>query len=150
MTHSTDEISRFLDKLRFEEPPPRGGISNGALEDVVDVSGEDEERASRASLSVAEVRQQTLDALNGTTRSTSELPPGHYPDSSNLPRPDTEPEAEPLLLYPPVGSSARWGAFAGIMGLFLVSQVPIMKQAVLQKTPLLGWYWKVEDAEEQK
>ncbi|KAJ2433590.1 hypothetical protein GGF42_009367, partial [Coemansia sp. RSA 2424] len=36
------------------------------LEDVADVSGEDEERAARPSLSVAEIRQQTLDALNGT------------------------------------------------------------------------------------
>ncbi|KAJ2703199.1 hypothetical protein FB645_004000 [Coemansia sp. IMI 203386] len=44
-----------------------------------------------------------------------------------------------------VGSSARWGAFAGIMGLFLVSQVPIIKKSVLQNTPFLGWYWKVEE-----
>ncbi|KAJ1844616.1 hypothetical protein LPJ73_005113 [Coemansia sp. RSA 2703] len=45
-----------------------------------------------------------------------------------------------------VGSSARWGAFAGIMGLFLVSQVPTIKQSILQKTPFVGWYWKVEEA----
>ncbi|KAJ1805145.1 hypothetical protein LPJ75_005400, partial [Coemansia sp. RSA 2598] len=38
--------------------------------DVIDVSGEDEERASRPSLSVAEIRQQTLDALNGTLRAS--------------------------------------------------------------------------------
>lgn len=44
-----------------------------------------------------------------------------------------------------MGSSARWGAFAGLAGLFLVSQVPIMKQTFLQKTPFLGWYWKVEE-----
>ncbi|KAJ2158615.1 hypothetical protein GGF46_003650 [Coemansia sp. RSA 552] len=107
MTHSTDEISRFLDKLRFEEPPPRGGISNGALEDVVDVSGEDEERASRASLSVAEVRQQTLDALNGTTRSNSELPPGCDSDIDNEPK--TEPSdtcTHEASVRDPAGS--RW------------------------------------------
>ncbi|KAJ1797961.1 hypothetical protein LPJ59_002812 [Coemansia sp. RSA 2399] len=46
------------------------------------------------------------------------------------------------------GSSARWGAFAGITGLFVISQVPIIKQSILQKTPVIGWYWKVE--EEQK
>ncbi|KAJ2573504.1 hypothetical protein IW140_000146 [Coemansia sp. RSA 1813] len=45
---------------------------------------------------------------------------------------------------------ARWGAFAGIMGLFLISQVPIIKKTVLQKTPAIGWYWKVEEEEEKK
>ncbi|KAJ2559042.1 hypothetical protein EV175_000522 [Coemansia sp. RSA 1933] len=40
---------------------------------------------------------------------------------------------------------ARWGAFAGIMGLFLVSQVPIMKKSILQKTPVIGWYWNVDE-----
>ncbi|KAJ1731195.1 hypothetical protein LPJ72_004068 [Coemansia sp. Benny D160-2] len=47
------------------------------------------------------------------------------------------------------GSSARWGAFAGIMGLFLVSQVPIIKKSILQKTPVVGWYWKVEEDEKK-
>ncbi|KAJ2304332.1 hypothetical protein IWW55_002478 [Coemansia sp. RSA 2706] len=45
-----------------------------------------------------------------------------------------------------LGSSARWGAVAGLAGLFLVSQVPIIKQQVLQKMPFIGGYWKVEDA----
>ncbi|KAJ1668786.1 hypothetical protein EV178_000049 [Coemansia sp. RSA 1646] len=49
-----------------------------------------------------------------------------------------------------LGTSARWGAFAGIMGLFLISQVPIIKKTVLQKTPAIGWYWKVEEEEEKK
>ncbi|KAJ1823648.1 hypothetical protein LPJ60_001399 [Coemansia sp. RSA 2675] len=44
-----------------------------------------------------------------------------------------------------MGSSARWGAFAGVAALFLFSQVPLMKQSLLQKTPVLGWYWKVEE-----
>ncbi|KAJ2059334.1 hypothetical protein GGH94_000321 [Coemansia aciculifera] len=44
-----------------------------------------------------------------------------------------------------VGTSTRWGAFAGVAALFLFSQVPLMKQSLLQKTPLLGWYWKVEE-----
>ncbi|KAI8319950.1 hypothetical protein GQ54DRAFT_335176 [Martensiomyces pterosporus] len=43
------------------------------------------------------------------------------------------------------GSSARWGAFAGVTALFLVSQVPTIKSSILQKTPFLGWYWKVEE-----
>ncbi|KAI9502331.1 hypothetical protein BX070DRAFT_27112 [Coemansia spiralis] len=64
LTHSTDEVSQFLGRLRLEE----GSRTGGVLEDVIDVSGEDEERASRPSLSVAEIRQQTLDALNGTLR----------------------------------------------------------------------------------
>ncbi|PIA14548.1 hypothetical protein COEREDRAFT_82677 [Coemansia reversa NRRL 1564] len=65
MTHSTSEVSHLLGRLRLEEDIlPRAT----GLEDVVDVSGEDEERASRPSLSVAEVRQQTLDALNGSQR----------------------------------------------------------------------------------
>ncbi|KAJ2519984.1 hypothetical protein H4217_002343 [Coemansia sp. RSA 1939] len=50
---------------------------------------------------------------------------------------------------PEFGSSARWGAFAGIMGLFLVSQVPIIKKSILQKTPVVGWYWKVEEDEKK-
>ncbi|KAJ1997224.1 hypothetical protein GGI04_001842 [Coemansia thaxteri] len=45
-----------------------------------------------------------------------------------------------------IGSSARWGAFAGVAALFLLSQVPIIKQSVLQKTPVIGGYWKVEEA----
>ncbi|PIA17933.1 hypothetical protein COEREDRAFT_7113 [Coemansia reversa NRRL 1564] len=44
-----------------------------------------------------------------------------------------------------MGSSTRWGAFAGLTGLFVLSQVPIIKQSILQKTPILGWYWKVEE-----
>ncbi|KAJ2514752.1 hypothetical protein GGI11_003980 [Coemansia sp. RSA 2049] len=39
--------------------------------------------------------------------------------------------------------------FAGIMGLFLVSQVPIIKKSILQKTPVVGWYWKVEEDEKK-
>ncbi|KAJ2809368.1 hypothetical protein H4R20_000178 [Coemansia guatemalensis] len=71
MTHSTSEVSQFLGRLRLEEDgPPRAT----GLEDVVDVSGEDEERASRPSLSVAEIRQQTLDALNGSQRKRPPLP----------------------------------------------------------------------------
>ncbi|KAJ1723648.1 mitochondrial aspartate-glutamate transporter agc1 [Coemansia erecta] len=76
MTQSTDEVSQYLGKLKLEDAPSsRGGGGNGlggrgggVLEDVIDVSGEDEEQASRPSLSVAEIRQQTLDALNGTVR----------------------------------------------------------------------------------
>ncbi|KAJ2718441.1 hypothetical protein GGI07_005753, partial [Coemansia sp. Benny D115] len=70
MTHSSEEITSFLGKLRLEEAPLRSAMTGtgGVLEDVTDVSGEDEERASRQSLSVAEIRQQTLDALNGTVR----------------------------------------------------------------------------------
>ncbi|KAJ1890998.1 hypothetical protein LPJ66_007173 [Kickxella alabastrina] len=44
-----------------------------------------------------------------------------------------------------VGTSARWGAFAGVAGIFLFSQVPIIKESILQKAPFLGWYWKVEE-----
>ncbi|KAJ2355127.1 hypothetical protein GGF43_002873 [Coemansia sp. RSA 2618] len=44
-----------------------------------------------------------------------------------------------------MGSSMRWGAFAGLTGLFVLSQVPIIKSTLMQKTPLLGWYWKVEE-----
>ncbi|KAJ2764519.1 hypothetical protein IWQ56_004456, partial [Coemansia nantahalensis] len=47
MTQSSDEMSRFLGKLGLESAPPHAGASAGVLEDVVDVSGEDEERASR-------------------------------------------------------------------------------------------------------
>ncbi|KAJ2083535.1 hypothetical protein H4R24_000698 [Coemansia sp. RSA 988] len=43
------------------------------------------------------------------------------------------------------GSSTRWGVFAGITGLFVISQVPIIKQSILQNTPFVGWYWKVEE-----
>ncbi|KAJ2394045.1 hypothetical protein GGI05_002215, partial [Coemansia sp. RSA 2603] len=81
MTQSTDEVSQYLGKLKLEDAPSsRGGGSNvlggrggGVLEDVIDVSGEDEEKASRPSLSVAEIRQQTLDALNGTLRTGARL-----------------------------------------------------------------------------
>ncbi|KAJ2516664.1 hypothetical protein H4217_004446 [Coemansia sp. RSA 1939] len=75
LTHSSDEITQFIGRLRLEDSGSAhiGGVSGGGggggvLEDVIDVSGEDEERANRASLSVAEIRQQTLDALNGTVR----------------------------------------------------------------------------------
>ncbi|KAI9503189.1 hypothetical protein GGI25_001886 [Coemansia spiralis] len=44
-----------------------------------------------------------------------------------------------------VGSGTRWGAFAGIAALFVVSQVPIVKRSILQNAPVLGWYWKVEE-----
>ncbi|KAJ2454495.1 hypothetical protein EV183_001496 [Coemansia sp. RSA 2336] len=44
-----------------------------------------------------------------------------------------------------MASSTRWGAFAGLAGLFVISQVPLIKQSILQKTPALGWYWKVEE-----
>ncbi|KAJ1882811.1 hypothetical protein LPJ57_000664 [Coemansia sp. RSA 486] len=74
LTQSSDEVSRFLGRLALDDNDPgmlRGHTSRGTggLEDVIDVSGEDEERAARTSLSVAEIRQQTLDALNGTVRS---------------------------------------------------------------------------------
>ncbi|KAJ2236547.1 hypothetical protein IWW45_001715 [Coemansia sp. RSA 485] len=75
LTQSSDEVSRFLGRLALDDNDPgmlRGHTSRGGtggLEDVIDVSGEDEERAARTSLSVAEIRQQTLDALNGTVRS---------------------------------------------------------------------------------
>ncbi|KAJ2655087.1 hypothetical protein IWW48_005726 [Coemansia sp. RSA 1200] len=74
LTHSSDEITQFIGRLRLEDSGSAhiGGVSGGGgggvLEDVIDVSGEDEERANRVSLSVAEIRQQTLDALNGTVR----------------------------------------------------------------------------------
>ncbi|KAJ2784313.1 hypothetical protein H4R18_001199 [Coemansia javaensis] len=51
--------------------------------------------------------------------------------------------AETFRLW--TGSATRWGAFAGVVGLFLVSQVPLVKRSLLQKTPLIGWYWKVEE-----
>ncbi|KAJ2804915.1 hypothetical protein H4R21_001457 [Coemansia helicoidea] len=44
------------------------------------------------------------------------------------------------------GTALRWGAFAGLTGLYLVSQVPIIKGTFLQKLPVIGWYWKVEEA----
>ncbi|KAJ1770415.1 hypothetical protein LPJ74_003222 [Coemansia sp. RSA 1843] len=73
LTQSSDEITQFLGRLRLEDG---GGGTHvgvgGVLEDVIDVSGEDEERANRVSMSVAEVRQQTLDALNGTVRATQQ------------------------------------------------------------------------------
>ncbi|KAJ1964774.1 hypothetical protein GGI12_001217 [Dipsacomyces acuminosporus] len=70
VTQSTDEISKFLGKLTLEEKElPHGARS--VLEGVADVSGEDEEDAARAALSVARNRQQTLDALNGTHRKNS-------------------------------------------------------------------------------
>ncbi|KAJ2314912.1 hypothetical protein IWW54_000629 [Coemansia sp. RSA 2705] len=72
MTQSSDEISRYLGKLHLEEPPRHAmGTGSGGLEDVIDDSDEDGDLAGRASLSVAEIRQQTLDALNGTVRGTS-------------------------------------------------------------------------------
>ncbi|KAJ2908729.1 hypothetical protein GGI21_002595, partial [Coemansia aciculifera] len=59
MTQSSTEVAQLLGALQLS-----GGEQTGArLEDVVDVSGEDEERAARPS--VAEMRQQALDALNG-------------------------------------------------------------------------------------
>ncbi|KAJ2713402.1 hypothetical protein H4R19_002267 [Coemansia spiralis] len=45
-----------------------------------------------------------------------------------------------------LGTSTRWGAFAGVAGLFLVSQVPLVKENLLQKLPVIGGYWKVEEA----
>ncbi|ORX70235.1 hypothetical protein DL89DRAFT_267460 [Linderina pennispora] len=44
-----------------------------------------------------------------------------------------------------LGSSARWGAVTGLTALFILSQVPTIKSSILQKTPVLGWYWKVEE-----
>ncbi|KAI7825407.1 hypothetical protein BX661DRAFT_206235 [Kickxella alabastrina] len=76
VTQSTGEISRFLGKLKLEDVPLRsalgGNVGSGMLEDVMDVSGEDEEQANRLSLSVVEIRQQTLDALNGTSRNAKQ------------------------------------------------------------------------------
>ncbi|KAJ1733282.1 hypothetical protein LPJ61_001643 [Coemansia biformis] len=43
------------------------------------------------------------------------------------------------------GTAARWGIFAGVTGLFLVSQVPLVKVNFLQKLPAIGWYWKVDE-----
>ncbi|KAJ2810780.1 hypothetical protein H4S07_002478, partial [Coemansia furcata] len=64
MTQSSTEVAQLLGSLQLNGEPAHQHA--GHLEDVVDVSGEDEERAARPSLSVAEIRQQTLDALNGT------------------------------------------------------------------------------------
>ncbi|KAJ2029908.1 hypothetical protein IWW57_001433 [Coemansia sp. S610] len=64
MTQSSTEVAQLLGALQLSGEPAHQ--HPGHLEDVVDVSGEDEERAARPSLSVAEIRQQTLDALNGT------------------------------------------------------------------------------------
>ncbi|KAJ2818715.1 hypothetical protein FBU31_005776, partial [Coemansia sp. 'formosensis'] len=64
MTQSSTEVAQLLGSLQLSGEPAHQHA--GHLEDVVDVSGEDEERAARPSLSVAEIRQQTLDALNGT------------------------------------------------------------------------------------
>ncbi|KAJ2453744.1 hypothetical protein GGF42_003758 [Coemansia sp. RSA 2424] len=69
MTQSSTEVAQLLGALQLSGEPAAGaGAAHGGgpLEDVADVSGEDEERAARPSLSVAEIRQQTLDALNGT------------------------------------------------------------------------------------
>ncbi|KAJ2491069.1 hypothetical protein IWW37_002626 [Coemansia sp. RSA 2050] len=64
MTQSSTEVAQLLGALQLSGEPAHQ--HPGHLEDVMDVSGEDEERAARPSLSVAEIRQQTLDALNGT------------------------------------------------------------------------------------
>ncbi|KAJ2757449.1 hypothetical protein GGI19_000050 [Coemansia pectinata] len=64
VTQSSTEVAQLLGSLQLSGEPAHQ--HPGHLEDVVDVSGEDEERAARPSLSVAEIRQQTLDALNGT------------------------------------------------------------------------------------
>ncbi|KAJ1885422.1 hypothetical protein LPJ81_006912, partial [Coemansia sp. IMI 209127] len=81
LTQSSEEITQFLGRLRLDDGSGGGGGGSGAhvgvggvLEDVIDVSGEDEELANRASMSVAEVRQQTLDALNGTVRGSHQQP----------------------------------------------------------------------------
>ncbi|KAJ2552371.1 hypothetical protein EV175_003335 [Coemansia sp. RSA 1933] len=85
LTQSSDEITQFLGHLRLEDSGNGGGTHvgelrvpaahiNDVLEDVIDVSGEDEELANRPSMSVAEVRQQTLDTLNGTVRVTQQPP----------------------------------------------------------------------------
>ncbi|KAJ2867066.1 hypothetical protein GGI22_001146 [Coemansia erecta] len=76
LTQSSDEITQFLGRLRLDDGAGGGGGAHvgvgGVLEDVIDVSGEDEELANRASMSVAEIRQQTLDALNGTVRGSQQ------------------------------------------------------------------------------
>ncbi|KAJ1890439.1 hypothetical protein LPJ66_007477 [Kickxella alabastrina] len=88
MTQSTGEISRFLGKLKLEDVPLRsalgGNVASGMLEDVMDVSGEDEEQASRPSLSVVEIRQQTLDALNGTSRNAKQLQRLGFDDNEDV------------------------------------------------------------------
>ncbi|KAJ2508832.1 hypothetical protein IWW47_000396 [Coemansia sp. RSA 2052] len=68
MTQSSTEVAQLLGALQLSGEPAGAAAHGGGgpLEDVADVSGEDEERAARPSLSVAEIRQQTLDALNGT------------------------------------------------------------------------------------
>ncbi|KAJ2448971.1 hypothetical protein EV183_005150 [Coemansia sp. RSA 2336] len=72
MTQSSDEISRFLGRLRLEENAPRSMAgSSGMLEDLLDDSGEDDE-GGQSPLTVAQVRQQTLEALNGTLRGTKQ------------------------------------------------------------------------------
>ncbi|KAJ1781105.1 hypothetical protein LPJ67_005627, partial [Coemansia sp. RSA 1938] len=66
MTQSSAEVSRFLGQLRLEEPPHTG--ARCVLEDLIDDIGEDEEQMGLSTLSVSEIRQQTLDALNGSAR----------------------------------------------------------------------------------
>ncbi|KAJ2666748.1 hypothetical protein IW148_000738 [Coemansia sp. RSA 1199] len=66
MTQSSAEVSRFLGQLQLEEPPHTG--SRCVLENLIDDIGEDEEQVGLSTLSVSEIRQQTLDALNGSAR----------------------------------------------------------------------------------
>ncbi|KAJ2834942.1 hypothetical protein GGI24_000131 [Coemansia furcata] len=93
MTQSSTEVAQLLGALQLSGEPAHPHA--GHLEDVVDVSGEDEERAARPSLSVAEIRQQTLDALNGT------LPRARGAQASTARQAD-----EPVLLAEP--SASRW------------------------------------------
>ncbi|KAI9471459.1 hypothetical protein BX667DRAFT_64936 [Coemansia mojavensis] len=73
MTQSSDEISRFLGRLRLEENMPHSMAgSSGMLEDLLDDSGEDDE-CGQSPLSVSQVRQQTLEALNGTLRGAKQI-----------------------------------------------------------------------------
>ncbi|KAJ2499900.1 hypothetical protein GGH96_003158 [Coemansia sp. RSA 1972] len=69
MTQSSAEVSKYLGQLRLEEPPHMG--ARCVLEDLIDDIGEDEEQMGLSTLSVSEIRQQTLDALNGSTRGRS-------------------------------------------------------------------------------
>ncbi|KAJ2358759.1 hypothetical protein GGF43_000599 [Coemansia sp. RSA 2618] len=101
MTQSSDEVTHFLGKLRLEEEPPQGAAGRRCvLEDLIDDIGEDDEQAAQASLSVAEIRQQTLDALNGSVRNKSSAL-----SATNSPQHDVGPDSDSGSMDP---AGSRW------------------------------------------
>ncbi|KAJ2741758.1 hypothetical protein GGI20_004959, partial [Coemansia sp. BCRC 34301] len=99
MTQSSTEVAQLLGALQLGAEP------SGHLEDVADVSGEDEERAARPS--VAEIRQQTLDALNGTARVVPDKPSEPRAGSRWSHRESSAPTIMRLNPPPPMGIARR-------------------------------------------